>query len=259
MDAATMKGRRIMQHKPHAIRLLLVILVLLLTTPAWAVPLTGFLEGTADNGWQGAFAVQLMDGTVMTGVDQMTLLGSVSSLPLTTVGCTVSPSCVAVNNLTTSTVFTMSGVILNLAGTATVESLGTVSWGAQPFWVLPGDPSPTAAVLADVNGTLGGTTLTSPPSAFAFNGTLTSTFISVAGGQALSSLRLDFTDGIPPPTSRTLLQGPVFIDNGVPVALGTPLTTAPVSVPEPSSVLLLSLSIAGLIGWQWKWKGIALS
>lgn len=247
-----MKGRRIRAHKPHAIRLLLVILVLLLTTPAWAVPVTGFLEGSADTGWQGAYAVQLMDGTVMTGVDQMTLLGSFSSLPLTTVGCTVSPSCVAVNNLTTSTVFTMSGVILNLAGTATVGSLGTVSWAAQPFWVLPGDPSPTAAVLADVHGTLGGTTLTSPSSAFAFNGTLTSTFISVAGGQALSSLRLDFTDGIPPPTSRTLLQRPVFIDNGVPVALGTPL-----AVPLSSTVLPMSLGMAGLLWWHWYRQGTA--
>ena len=198
-------------------------IVLLLSTPAWAVPLTGFLEGSADTGWQGAFAVQLTDGTVVTGMDKMTLLASFSSLPLTTVECSVSPSCVAVTNLNTSTVFTMSGVILNLAGTATLGSLGTVSWGAQPLWVLPGDPSPTVAVLADLTGTLGGTTLTGPSSAFAFNATLTASFISVAGGQALSSIRLDFTDGTPPPTSRTLMQGPVFIDNGVAVALGTPL------------------------------------
>ena len=74
-------------------------IVLLLTTSAWAVPLTGFLEGTAASVWQGAFAVQLTDGTVVTGVGQMTLLSNFSSLPLVTTGCTVSASCTAVTNL----------------------------------------------------------------------------------------------------------------------------------------------------------------
>jgi hypothetical protein len=42
---------------------LLAMFVLLLTaTPTSAVPITGFLEGTAENGWQGAYAVQLMTG-----------------------------------------------------------------------------------------------------------------------------------------------------------------------------------------------------
>lgn len=148
-------------------------IVLLLATPAWAVPLTGFLEGMAANGWQGNFAVQLADGTVVTGVDQMTLGASFSSLPLTIEGCAVSSSCLAVTNLAGSTLFTMSGgVILNLAGTATVGSLGPLSWGAQPLWVLPGDPAPTAAVLATANGTLGGTTLTPSTFSFGFNSTL---------------------------------------------------------------------------------------
>lgn len=232
-----------MQHKPHA--LLLVILVLLFTTSAWAVPLTGFLEGTASNGWQGAFAVQLTDGSVVTGVDQMTgIFTNFPLLPLTTTGCT---GCQTITNLITSTTFTMSGVILNLAGTATLESLGSVSWGAQPFRVLPGDPSPTAAVLAIASGTLGGTTLTPSSFSFGFNSTLTASFVSVVGGQTLSSLRLDFTDGTAPPTSRTLFDGTVFINNGVPVALGTPL-----AVPEPSPVLLLSLSMATLFWWHWK-------
>ena len=248
-----------MTDKPHAIRLLLVILVLLLATPAWAVPLTGFLEGTAANGWQGAFAVQLTDGTVVTGTDQMTgVFTSFPTLPLTTTGCSVSPGCVLVTNLATSTSFTMSGVDLGLDGTASLGSLGSVSWGSQILRVLPGDPSPPVAVLGQVNGILGGTTLASPPSAFAFNGTLTETFVSVVGGQALNSVRLDFADGIAPPTLGTLLeqavtpQGtlgfPVFIDNGVPVALGTPLA----AIPEPSSLLLLALSVAGVMVWRWK-------
>src|SRR5215472_13484872 len=237
-----------MTDKPHAIRLLLVILVLLLATPAWAVPLTGFLEGTAANGWQGAFAVQLTDGTVVTGTDQMTgVFTSFPTLPLTTTGCTVSPgSCLLVTNLVTSTSFTMSGVSLDLNGTASLGSLGSVSWGAQLLLLLPGDPSPPVAVLGQVNGILGGTTLTSPPSAFAFNGTLTETFMSVAGGQALSSVRLDFADGIAPPTSRTLFDGTVFIDNGVPVALGTPLA----AIPEPSSLLLVACGLAVVAAWR---------
>src|SRR5215472_19373316 len=104
-----------MTDKPHAIRLLLVILVLLLATPAWAVPLTGFLEGTAANGWQGAFAVQLTDGTIVTGTDQMTgVFTGFPMLPLVTTGCSVSSSCVSVTNVNTSTTFTMNGVILFL-------------------------------------------------------------------------------------------------------------------------------------------------
>jgi hypothetical protein len=257
MVAATVRGRRIVAHKLQAIRLVLVILVLLLTTPAWAVPLTGFLEGTAANGWQGGFAVQLTDGAVVTGVDQMSsFLNSFSSLPLTTTGCT---NCTTVTNLTTSTQFTMSGVILNLVGSATLGSLGTVSWGAQPFWVLPGDPASTAAVLANTSGTLGGTTLTPSTFSFGFNSTLTASFNSVTEGQALRSLRLDFTDGTAPPTSRTLLAGNVFIDNGVPVALGTPLTGTVVPVPEPSTFPLLVVGLAGLLGWQWKQRGRAFS
>lgn len=242
-------------HRPHVIRLLLIVLLFLLTTPAWAVPIIGYLEGSAGNGWRGDYAVQLTDGTIKTGMDQMTLGNSFSSLPLVTTGCTISPSCVTVTNLITSTNFTMSVAVLFPGGTATLGSLGSVSFGTQPVWVLPGNPSPTAAVLAAVNGTLGSATLTSPPSAFGFNGTLTSTFVSVAGGQALRSLRLDFTDGIPPPKSRALLQGNVFINNGVPVALGTPLG----SVPIPSSFLFLlfGLGLVVLTAWQWKRQGTA--
>jgi PEP-CTERM motif-containing protein len=235
MDAATMKRRRIMAHKPRAIRFLLVILVLLLTTPAWAVPLTGYLEGTAASGWQGNFAVQLTDGTVVTGVDQITLGASFSSLPLTT-------------------------VILNLSGDAVLGSIGTVSWGAQPVWAFAGDTSPTAAVLAHVTGVLGGTPILDSSFAFGFNGTLTSTFLATSTGQALGSLRLDFTSGaVPPERSIPLVMNGVKINDGVPVALGTPLTTAPASVPEPSSVLLLSLGIVGLLGLQRMQKNIGSS
>jgi len=226
------------------------MLVLLPTTSAWALPLTGFLEGTAANNWQGAFAVQLTDGTIVTGTDQMTgVFTGFPTLPLVTTGCSVSSSCVSVTNVNTSTTFTMNGVILFLTGTASLGSLGSLSFGSQSVWLLPGDPSPTVAVLAQATGTLGSDTLTSPPSAFAFNGTLTETFVSVAGGQALSSVRLDFADGTSPPTPQTLLQGNVFIDEGVPVALGTPL-----GVPEPSTLLLLGLGIVGLLGLTRKWQ-----
>ena len=254
--AARTKRKDIMQRRLHSIQLLLVVLALLMTTPAWALPLTGFLEASADTGWQGAFAVRLTDGTVVNGLDQVTLGSDFSSLPLVTSGCIVSPSCVAVTNFTTSTDFTMSVAVLFPDGTATLGSLGTLSWGTQPVWLLPGDPSPTVAVLAIANGTLGGTILTSSSFSFGFNSTLTASFISVAGGQALSSVRLDFTDGTPPPRSQTLglLGQCCLIDNGVPVALGTPL-----AVPEPPAVLLLSLGMAGLLGWQWKRQGIALS
>lgn len=246
-----MNGTQILSHRPHAIRLLLVVLVLLLTTPAWAVPITGFLEGSVGTGWQGAYAVQLTDGTIKTGRDQVTFGGDFSSLPLVTTGCTVSSSCVPVTNLSTSTNFTMSTLVLNLTGRASLGSLGSVSWGAQPVWLLPGNPSPTVAVLGQVSG-LG---LTLPSSAFAFNGTLTETFISKAGGQALNSVRLDFSDGTPPPKSRALFSDHVFIDNGVPVALGTSFAAAP----EPPTVLLVSLGMAGLFWWHWKRQGTARS
>ena len=235
-----------MVSKQRAIPFVLVFFVPLLTTSVWAVPVTGFLEGTAANGWQGSFAVQLTEGSVVTGVHQITgLLNTFQSLPVVTTGCTASPSCTTVTNLVTSTNFTMTALALDLSGSSALGSLGSVSWGAQPVWVLPGDPSPTVAVLANAIGTLGGTTLRPSTFSFGFNSTLTSSFTSVPGGQALSSLRLDFTDGIAPPTSRTLLSGPVFINNGVPVALGTPLAVT--SVPEPSTLVLFCVAMAGLV------------
>jgi hypothetical protein len=52
-----MKERFALSHSPSAIRLVLVILLFLPLTPsASAMPLTGFIEGTAANGWQGSFA-----------------------------------------------------------------------------------------------------------------------------------------------------------------------------------------------------------
>jgi hypothetical protein len=91
---------------------------------------------------------------------------------------------------------------------------------------------------------LAGTTLTSSPFSFGFNGTLTSSFVSIVGGQALASLRLDFADGSAPPTSQTFRDGCCFLDNGVPIALGTPLSVA--AVPEPASLLLLLCGLAVL-------------
>jgi hypothetical protein len=108
--------------------------------------------------------------------------------------------------------------------------------------VLPGDPSPTVAVLAQVSG-LG---LVPAASAFGFNGTLTTSFMAVDGRQQVSALRLDFSNGSAPPKSGALLQGNVFIDNGIPVARGTPL-----AVPIPSTVLPMSLGMAGLFWWHW--------
>jgi hypothetical protein len=239
--------RRIMQRKARG--LFLVPLVLLFNTSAWAIPLTGYLEGTASNGWLGAFAVQLTDGSIVTGVDQMSGFPDhgFQSLRLVTEGCTVSLGCVAVTNVTTATVMTMTFLGLGLGGSANLGSLGTVSWSPQILELFLGDPSPTAAVLAKATGTLGGTTLTPSTFSFGFNSTLTASFVSVAGGQALNSLRLDFTDGIAPPTSRNWISGCCFVNNGVPVALGTQL-----AVPEPSPLLQLSLSMAGLLWWPWK-------
>jgi hypothetical protein len=234
-----------MQHKLCAV--LLVVLVLLMSTSAWAIPLTGFVEGTASNGWLGAFAVQLMDGTVTTGTSQ--IFGfpehGFQSLPLTGEGCTPGTSgCYVVQNLLTSTTLTLLNThFLNLAGSATLGSLGSVSWGTQGIALFPGDPAPTAAALATVTG-LG---LTRSSFSFGFNGTLTASFASVNGGQALSALRVDFADATAPRTLRAFFDGTTFVNNGVPVALGTQL-----AVPEPSPLLLLSLSIAGLLWWPWK-------
>ncbi|HMS86082.1 MAG TPA: PEP-CTERM sorting domain-containing protein [Nitrospira sp.] len=225
-----------------------------LSVPASALSLTGYIEGTAANGWQGTYAVQLPVGMVTTGTGQVSLLSTFSSIPLVTKGCAVSPSCVSVTNVATSDSFTMTNLTLHMGGTATLGSLGTLSWAAQPLWVLPGNPSQTVAVLTQVSGTLAGTNLTGPPSPFDFNGTLTARFNSVTGGQALNSVRIDFSDGTPPLRSNTLRQGNAFFDIGVPIALGTPL-----AVPEPSALLLLGLSIAGVLGLHWKQLRITCS
>jgi hypothetical protein len=239
-----------MRHTAHA--LLLVLLVLVHTTSASALPIMGYLEGTAASGWQGTYGVQLTDGSFVTGVNQISGFPDhgFQSLPLTIGGCTTGTSgCRTIQNLVTSTSLTMSNLhVLNLAASTTLGSLGSVSWGTQGIWLLPGDPAPTAAVLAIANGTLGGTTLTRSTFSFGFNSTLTASFVSVTGGQALSSLRLDFTDGTAPPTSRTFSDGTVFINNGLPVALGTPLSAQ--SVPLSSTLLPMTLGLAGLFWWH---------
>ena len=190
-----------------------------IVVPAAVMPslLVGYVEASSENAWQGTYAVRLPDRTVTTGASQTTHIFEGVTLPIVTTGCELSSSCVAVND------FTMNAAVLFLGGTADLGSLGTVSWETQPVWVLPGDPSPPAAVLADVTGVLGGIHLTSPSSAFAFNGTLTAFFTSANGGQRLRAVRLDFAESPPPATSQTYRQGPVWIDNGVPVAAGTPL------------------------------------
>jgi PEP-CTERM motif len=242
-----------------AVSLLLVLFVLLTAIPSWAVPVTGYLEATALSGWQGDFAVRLSDSTIVSGVQQMAGgFTTLSTLPLITTGCEFGTSCGLVTNVSTSSTVTMSNLFLALEGSSTLGSLGTVSWGAQLVRLLPGDPSPTAAVLAIASGTLGGTTLAKSSFSFGFNSTLTTFYSAVNGGQRLSGLRLDFTDGIAPPTSRALLDQaptvdgkpgfPVFVNNGVPVSLGTTLSSQ--SVPEPSMLPLMTLSLAGLIAWH---------
>ncbi len=108
-----------MPHKPQ-IPIVLFLLVLLLSGSAWGVPITGFLEGTAANGWRGSFGLQLADGTIVTGVNQITgLLNTFQSLPLVTSPCTASVKCSTVTNLLTSSDFTMSSQLLDLSGSAT--------------------------------------------------------------------------------------------------------------------------------------------
>ena len=234
---------------------ILVFLVLLLESQAWASPIIGYLEGTAANGWQGDYAVRLSDGTTVSGVQQMAGgFTTLPTLPLTTTGCEFGSGCALVTNVNTSTTFTMSFLGLVLNGSASLGSLGTVSWSPQIVRVLPGDPSPTAAVLGITSG-LG---LKPSTFSFGFNSTLTTFYSAVNGGQILSGLRLDFTDGIAPPTSGALreqvatLNGTpgvaLFINNGVPVALGTPLSSQ--SVPEPSMLPLMALSLVGLLAWH---------
>src|SRR5687768_15936867 len=104
----TSRERRVDMKKITAhqscVMLLLAMFVLLLTSPVLAVPITGFLEGTAQNGWQGSFAVQLGDGTTVSGVQHMVGgFTSLSTLPLITTGCVFGPSCGLVTDVTTST------------------------------------------------------------------------------------------------------------------------------------------------------------
>jgi hypothetical protein len=244
--------KKITARQSCVMSLLAMFVLLLMATPASAVPITGFLEGTAQNGWQGAYAVQLSDGTVVNGAQQMVGgFTTLPTLPLTTSGCELgSGNCTLVSDVKTSTSFTMSFLGLALNGSATLGSLGTVSWSPQIVRVLPGDPSPTAAVLGITSG-LG---LKPSTFSFGFNSTLTTFYSAVNGGQVLSGLRLDFTDGIAPPTSGRYLEQlstgtRLLMNNGVPVALGTPLSAQ--SVPVPSTGPLIALSLAGLVGWHW--------
>jgi hypothetical protein len=237
---------------PNSISCPLVVLALFLSTPSWATPINGFLETTAESGWQGNYSVQLTDGTIVSGVNQVNgSFTGISALPLVTTGCVFGPGCGLVTNVSTSTTVTMSSLGLALDGSTSLGSLGPLSWGSQIVRILPGDPSPTVAVLGMTSG-LG---LTPSNFSFGFNSTLTAFFSSVSGGQTLSALRLDFADGIAPPTSGILReQAPtpdgtpgasIFINNGVPVALGTPLSAS--TVPEPSSLAFLFVALIGLL------------
>src|SRR5687767_7110477 len=112
--------KTITAHQSCVMSLIAMFVLLNMATPASAVPITGFLEGTAQNGWQGAYTVQLSDGTTVSGVQQMVGgFTSLSTLPLVTTGCVFGPSCGLVTDVTTSTTVTMSNLFLGLNGSTT--------------------------------------------------------------------------------------------------------------------------------------------
>ena len=207
---------------------MVLCLMLLLPLPVLALPFHGYIEGTAANHWAGMYAVQLTDGSVLSGQGQMAPMFDGVVLPV-------------VQNLN-------QPAIIFADGSATLGNLGSLSWGTQPLWILPGDPSPDVAVLAIASGTISDTTLSESTMSFGFNSTLTAFFHSVLGGQILEAVRVDFSDGQVQPFNPILHDGPVFIDVGVPVALGTSLTTKTVSV--PGTLLLFGVGMIGLAAWR---------
>lgn len=236
--------------------LILILTGLLLSTgTAWAFPVTGFFEARAVDGWGGVYAVQLSDGSVRNGAMTMTTGVGYDPVPLVTTGCVLSTHCLRANG------DTQTYLSLSLTGGATLADLGDVTWRTQPLRVMAGDPSPAVAVLGDLNGWLGADTLGSSYQDFTFNSTFTGIFEAVPGGQILSGIRVDFSTGNAPPVSRTFRDQYGWFNIGVPVALGTGLTATdlpavrsldPKPIPEPSTLLLLSISLLGLFGVAWR-------
>jgi hypothetical protein len=157
--------------------------------------------------------------------------------------------CGLVTDVTTSTTVTMSNLFLGLNGSTTLGNLGTVSWSPQIVRLLPGSPSPTAAVLGITSG-LG---LQPSTFSFGFNSTLTTFYRTDPEWVASRLQRSDCTaDRRNAPRSSTRPDGTpgasLFVNNGVTVALGTPLSAQ--SVPLPSTGPLMARSLAGLVAWH---------
>lgn len=206
------------------------MLFLLIVCSPVSAEVSGYFEATADNNWQGAFVLHTPDGGVVAGVAQVALEygGGFPLLPLVTTGCVVSTSCSEWNDTT------MTFLSINLRGSAVLGTVGAVEWRTQGPRLIAGDPSPPVAVLGDVIGTISGYPFTGSYQDFLFNTTMSTTFVSVLGGQALHSIRFDFSDTVPPPWQKAYWDGHVWVDIGFPVPLGSDPYVAPAPIVVPT-------------------------
>jgi len=209
-------------------RWVLVLMLLVCASPVRA-ELSGYFEATAANGWEGPFVVKLPEGSMVSGTAQVFLTygANYNQLPLVTTGCVVGSGCTEWND-TTQTV-----LVINPRGSATLGTVGTMEWRTQGTQLMAGDPSQPVAVLGDIFGTVSGQTITGDIYDFDFNCTLSTTFVSVPGGQALYSIRFDFNDTIPPPMQQLYWDGTVWMNVGVPVPLGFDPYAPPVVIKTP--------------------------